>query len=111
MKKLDVKKRDFQWLREWRVKDKFDFSEVGRNDIVIVVENKKDIELCGYYIDNIQPVYDDDGNMFDAVFDIKRLYRCVALDELQNKINEDVVGDYELMAIIEKEKLDEIIEI
>ena len=36
--------------------------------------------------------------------------RNMRLDELQNKIKEDVVGDYELMAIIEKEKLDEIIE-
>lgn len=107
---LDVKKHDFQWLREWRIKDEFDFSKVDRNDMVVVVEKQKDIELCGYYVDNIRPYYDDDGKLFDADFDIKRLYRCIALDELQNKIKEDVVGDYELMAIIEKEKLDEIIE-
>ena len=70
----------------------------------------KDIETCGYYVDNIVPHYDN-GEFYDADFDIKRLYRCVALDELKKEIKDNILGDYELKAIIEKQKIDEIVEL
>ena len=107
---LDIQKHDFQWLREWRIKGSFDFSKVDRNNIVIVVENKNDIETCRYYVDNIVPHYDN-GEFYDADFDIMRLYRCVALDELKKEIKDNILGDYELKAIIEKQKIDEIVEL
>ena len=107
---LDIQKHDFQWLREWRIKDNFDFSKVDRNNIVIVVENKNDIDTCGVYVDNIVSHYDN-GKIYDADFDVKCLYRCIALDELKKEIKDNILGDYELKAIIEMQEIDKIVEL
>lgn len=108
---LNVEGHDFQWLREWRIKGEFDFSKIERNDILIIVSKSEETETCAYYIDNAQPFYDEEGNLFDADFDIKRLYRCLPLDKLRKVLEEKCIGDYDLLPILEQQIIDEIIEI
>ena len=108
---LDVEGHDFQWLREWRIKGKFDFSKIDRNDILIIVSKSDETEICAYYIDNAQPFFDEEGNLIDADFDIKRFYRCLPLDKLREVLEEKCIGDYDLLPILEQQIIDEIIEI
>ena len=108
---LNVSEHDFQWLREWRVKGQLDFSKIDRNDMLIIVSKSDEAETCAYYIENVQPLYDEDGNFIDADFDIKRFYRCLPLDKLRKALEEKCLGDYELLPILEQQIIDEIIEI
>ena len=42
--RLDVSQRDFQWLREWRIKgDTFDFSNISTDDIIIITPTNEDL--------------------------------------------------------------------
>ena len=53
----------------------------------------------------------DNGKIYDADFDVKCLYRCIALDELKKEIKDNILGDYELKAIIEMQEIDKIVEL
>lgn len=44
---LNVQAHDFTWLREWRIRDEFDFSTISAEDIIIIAQTDDEIKaLC-----------------------------------------------------------------
>ena len=44
---LNVQAHDFTWLREWRIRDVFDFSTISAEDIIIIAQTDDEIKaLC-----------------------------------------------------------------
>ena len=44
---LNVQAHDFTWLREWRIRDEFDFSTISAEDIIIIAPTDDEIKaLC-----------------------------------------------------------------
>lgn len=100
--KIDVHNYDFEWLREWRIRGSFDFSTIGKENIIIVTKEETELD-CLQYEYKLRDVCLDDNNKFvDADIEIKRVYRGIPLNIIQNK---KLKNDHEMKEILDRQEI------
>ena len=88
---LDVEIRDWQWLREWRIKGKvFDFSQISLEDIIIIAPTKDDLKKIVAYSEFEEFDFDVDHGVCVPypIYKLSREWKGISFEEL-SFINND----------------------
>lgn len=88
---LDVKRYDYQWLREWRIKGiEFDFSNISEDDYIIIAPTKDELKKLISYpeFDDIDFDYDHGVSHAYAIYKSSRHLKGISFDELGNYGND-----------------------
>ena len=85
---LNVQAHDFTWLREWRIRDEFDFSTISAEDIIIIASTDDEIKaLCSLQeLEDIDYEYEPEIGECTIwpMFSNTRGWKGISLESLNN---------------------------
>ena len=99
--KLDVETHDYTWLREWRIKgNRFDFSEISIEDIIVVAPTKEDLEqlVMGQELEYLDFDFEDGMCYPYPIYCLARLWKGITLEDANSCKN-----DYEVKEILNRQ--------
>ena len=99
--KLDVETHDYTWLREWRIKgNRFDFSEISIEDIIVVAPTKEDLEqlVMGQELEYLDFDFEDGMCYPYPIYCLARLWKGITLENANSCKN-----DYEVKEILNRQ--------
>lgn len=105
---LDVNQRDFQWLREWRIKgDTFDFSNISTDDIIIIAPTTEDLEkiVASQEFDELDFEFDHGKTFPYPIYKLSREWKGVSFEMLSS-----YSSDNELERVTDSQEIGETIQ-
>ena len=95
---LNVQAHDFTWLREWRIRDEFDFSTISAEDIIIIAPTDDEIKaLCSLQeLEDIDYEYEPEIGECTIwpMFSNIRGWKGISLESLNNYSSDKEVERY-----------------
>ena len=95
---LNVQAHDFTWLREWRIRDEFDFSTISAEDIIIIAPTDDKIKaLCSLQeLEDIDYEYEPEIGECTIwpMFSNIRGWKGISLESLNNYSSDKEVERY-----------------
>lgn len=101
--KLDTEIHDYTWLREWRIKgNRFEFSKVSLNDIVVIAPTKKDLAqiVLEDELDELDFDFEDGMCYPYPIYRLAKGWKCITIEEANSYPN-----DYKVKEIVDKQQL------
>lgn len=95
---LNVQAHDFTWLREWRIRDEFDFSTISAEDVIIIAQTDDEIKtLCSLQeLEDIDYEYEPEIGECTIwpMFSNIRGWKGISLESLNNYSSDKEVERY-----------------
>lgn len=83
---LDVNQHDFQWLREWRIKGDFDFSNIPTDDIIIITPTTGDLgKIVAFQeFDGLDFEYEHGETFLYPIYKLSREWKGISFEMLSS---------------------------
>ena len=83
---LNIDYHDFTWLREWRIRNEFDFSKISPNDIIIIAKTKDELEqICAVHeLEDLDFEYEPEIGecTIYPIYSVIRGWKGISIDDL-----------------------------
>ena len=89
---LNIITHDYSWLREWRINGVFDFSQLDKNEIIIIAPTKEALnELIGEDDFDVDFAYEHEiRSAIPYLYSYKsRLWKGFAIEDIKQEIRDD----------------------